>query len=276
MGSGSVGGTLPDVACRSGGLSLSGLTLVTGSLTLDGCTFNLSGTDLLVSKAFTTTGTGGVIMNDTTSVLQLTGPATFGGTGSQLNTGVLVAYGDFVQRGTGTFTPDNAHIVSLLSAQSGAQNQSVTFDDVDKSWFQNLSIALTPGRTVTINSAVKVLGSLIVSGSGGGSLSLPAGLYNQRNGPIAVVGTMGINIGGVINTGSLSFSGGTVTLIGNGTLALGNGSLYLGDNLHLVVNVTGNLVQSLPGQGCTAGKNVTIDGTNQTAVAVLKRACGIE
>ena len=111
-----------------------------------------------------------------------------------------------------------------------------------------------------------------MSGTVGGTLALPVGLANQLNGPITVNGTMELQLGGVINTSSLTLGQGTVTVTGNGLLAA-VGALKLDDNLHLKVNATGTLIGSVP--QCSHGNNVTIDGSNAQAVATLKQLCGL-
>jgi hypothetical protein len=273
--SGSNGGTmrgaLPSVACQSGQYTLSGVTQLSGSLSLTNCSLDVHGQTLTIAQSLSTSSGAGLTMSQASTVT-VNGNASFLGGTMTLTAGNLVVAGNFTQS-NGTFAPSGSHTVTL--GAGGAQSQGVTFDDVTNSWFQNLNVSLVSGKTVTINSAVKVKGAMSVVASTGGTLSLPNGLENQLNGPITISGTMGINLGETINTSSLKLSGGTITLIGSGVLALGNGTLALGDNLDLIVNVTGGLVGSAPAQ-CTHGANVTISGTNGPAVAALKQLCGIQ
>ena len=168
--------------------------------------------------------------------------------------------------------PSGTHTVVI--GPGAAKNPFVTFDDVTGSWFENLTVTLVLGRTVTINSPVRVLGAFNVTSTTGGTLSLAAGLADSPNGPISFSGSLAVNLGGTINTPSLTFGAGTVTLTGSVDHVLSNVALTLGDNLHLFVNVMGNLVD-LESVNCHAGTGVTIAGTNDQAVAALKQACGV-
>jgi hypothetical protein len=268
---GGVRGTLPDVNCQSGQYSLIGVAQLTGALSLSNCVFDLGGKNLFVAKSLMTTAGAGLIMTRPASTMEVGGSATFGGTANQLTGGTLMVSGDFTQSGSGTFAPSGTHTVKI--GPNADQNQRVTFSDVGGSWFQNLTLTVAAGRTVTINSPVMVRGNFLVVGNGG-TLALPVGLANQLNGPITVTGTMTLNLGGIINTSSLAFGHGTVTLTGDGQASLANGTLRLDDDLHLIVNATGNLVGGTPAQ-CVHGSRVTIDGANVQAVAALKLFCGI-
>ena len=188
-------GTLPTVVCQGGVHSLEGATRVVNSISLaGGCVIDLNAQRLTVTENFSSTSSGSVRMVRPADTLQLNALGTFGGTGGELSAGVLSTYGDFSQTTIfSTFAPTGTHLVRLLSRPS-PQNQSVSFVNVNSAYFQNLTIDLAPGRTVTINQAVKVHGTLTVSSgtTGGGTLALPAGLFNQRNGPIVITGTMDV------------------------------------------------------------------------------------
>ncbi|HEY4307264.1 MAG TPA: Ig-like domain-containing protein [Gemmatimonadaceae bacterium] len=267
-------GTLPTTNCQNGVYSLIGQTTINGALTLN-CIIDANGNFLSQNQgAFATTGGGGLIMNASAGRVEINGDATFGGTGSQLSDGQLYIYGSLHQLGGATFPATNAHGVFMFTPQSGAADESITFNDVTNSFFSGLVISMAAGHTFTISQAVQIRGSLGVIGNGG-TLALPAGLFNQRNGRIDLAGPMTASLGGTINAAALNFNSGAFTLTGNGTLSLGNGTLFIGDNVQLVINVTGNLVASPVGGGCTHGVNVSITGSNTTAVAAVKQACGI-
>ncbi len=272
---GSVRGILPAVTCQSGTHSLFGPTQVNGPLTISNCTVDVGGTFLSQTQGdFATASAGGLLMNSTSATVQIAGNATFGGTRSVLSAGQLAVLGNFHQSGTGTFAPTGSHAV-VMSVPQGGADQSITFDDVANSWFVGLNVVLAPAHTFTINSAVQVRGSLVVTGNGG-TLALPAGLAPQQNGRIDLSGPMTVTLGGTINTIGLNFNSGAFTLNGNGTLSLGNGSLTLGNNVQLIINVTGNVILSAPGQGCTAGTGVSITGSNQSAVNAFKQFCHVQ
>jgi len=272
---GGLRGSIETLDCQGGSHLLTGITQITHSMTMSNCQVDLAGTGLAITQNLTMGSGSSIVMNTAPSTVQVFGSATFGGAPSELTAGVLFVEGNFTQTGSGNFAPSGNHTVALGTYDT--KNQVVNFDDVTSSQFENLSIRLVTGKTVTINSAVKVAGALTVVSTGGGTLSLPAGLKNQLNGPISLTGSMAVNLGGVINTSLLSFAGGTVTLTGAAQLALGNGSLNLGDNLHLSVNAMGTLgIDAANPPRCTHGTNVVIDGTNIQAVAVLKQACGIQ
>ena len=266
---GTVRGSLPNVNCQSGQHTLNGPTQLTGTLTLGNCTFDLGAQTLAVAGALTTTAGGGFIMNQTNSVLTA-GAVSFGGTGSQLSAGTLNVLGNFTQTGTGTFAPTiGTHTVALGPS---TQDQSVTYGDLTSSWFQNLDVSVASGRTVSINSAVQVRGNLTIHGTGG-TFALPAGL-TALNGPMVATGTMTLAIGGVVNATSLTLGNGTITVTGSGLVVLGSGTLRLDDNLHLIVNIPGDIMGNIT-TTCTHGSNVTIDGNNTQAIGALRQLCGI-
>jgi hypothetical protein len=274
------GAALPTVQCANGGYRLLGPVQTAGSVAVnDGCDLDLNANSLSVVKDFSTSGSGSIVMTTTGSDLIVLGNATFGGgsEGDRLTTGNVIVNGNFTQTGAGTnFTPALSHNVEI--GTGGAANQTVSISDPATAAFQNLNMTLIGGKTITVASQIRINtdGQFnVVSVNNGGTLDLSDGLVNMLNGPISVAGTMTVKLGGIINTSGLSFAAGTVTLTGSGMLALGNGSLFLGDNLNLVVDVTGTLTGGVPGRGCTHGTNVSITGSNTTAVAVLKQACGI-
>ncbi len=269
---GSMRGTLPSVNCQSGAYSLTGQTQLSGALTMNNCSIDLGGQSLSVAQSLSVGSSAGLLMTQASSTMQIAGNAAFASGGNQLTAGTLSVGGNFVQSGTGTFVPSGTHTVII--GQGGAKNPFVSFDDVTGSWFENLTVMLVSGKTVTINAPVRVLGAFNVTSTTGDTLSLAAGLADSPNGPISVTGSLAVNLGGTINTPSLTFGAGTVTLTGSVDHVLSNVALTLGDSLHLFVNVMGNLVD-LESVNCHAGTGVTISGTNDQAVAALKQACGV-
>jgi adhesin/invasin len=269
---GTMRGALPNVTCQGGHFTLSGLTLISNSLTLSNCVVDLNNQTATVAQNLAMSAGATLVMNQASSALQVAGNASFAGGVSTLSAGSIAFGGDFSVASGGVFAPSGSHTVTL--GLGGPQNQVIRFDDVASSWFQNLNVAMVTGSAVAINSAVRVRGEMRVTASTGGTLSLPVGLSTQGNGPIIVTGTMAIVLGRTITTSSLTLSGGTVTLVGNGVLSLGGGTLQLGDGLTLIVNAMGSLIDSPP-NSCTHGSNVSISGTNTDAVTALKQACGI-
>jgi hypothetical protein len=231
-----------------------------------------SAKELFVARDFSTAGYAGLVMTQPSGAMHVGGSVAFNGARTQLSAGTLFVSGDFTQAGSGTFAAGGTHLVSI--GPSTGQDQSVTFSDLTDSWFENLDVLVSPGRTVTVVSPVKVLGTLDISSTGGGTFALPAGLANQPNGPIVVHGTMTLRLGGTINASALTIGHGTVTVTGDGVLALISGALRFDDDLHLELNATGSLIGDMPVR-CTSGRNVVIDGANGAAVASLKALCGV-
>jgi hypothetical protein len=270
-GESSMRGSLPNVQISGGNYSVATQATVNGSMSLDAGSVDPAGL-LFVIKDLSTSNSGYLSMMQPTSAVFVGGSATFAARSPSgtLTSGVLSVAGNFLQKGSGTFTPTEDHVV-LLNAAS-ATPQTVAFEDVTNSWFQGLSIILAPGGKVTISSAVKILGALDIGADAGGgaTLALPIGLYDQLNGPISIHGTSLVaDLGGVINTSGLVFAAGSsVTLQGTTTLNLANGALAFGANSHVTINVGGQLYPP-SANNCSRGPGVVIDGTNDAAVKLL-------
>jgi hypothetical protein len=265
-------GSLPNVQISGGTYSVATHATVNGSLSIDAGSIDPAGNLLFVTKDLATSGSGTLFMMQEASGVFVSGSATFAarvGSGT-LAAGVLSVAGNFQQNGSGTFTPGDKHVVLLNAASTTPQ--TVTFEDLTNSWFQNLSVILAPGGKVTIGSAVKINGGLDIGADAGGgaTLGLPNGLYNQLNGPISIHGTSLVaDLGGVINTSGLVFAAGSsVTLQGNATLNLANGALAFGANSHVTINVTGRIAPP-SSNNCSRGPGVVIDGSNVDAVKLL-------
>lgn len=270
-------GTMPDVECTSGFHQLGGLTKTTGSFTVGGsCGFELAGFGLDVGKDFATRDGGLLQMDQNGAEMVVGGTTTFAGADESgwLSNGLIVSLGNFVQSGTNSFVGSGTGKVNI--GVGGSTNQSITFADPINSYFQDLSIVLAPGKTVTVPTRMRIVdgGHLVVSGTGG-TLALQQGLANVKNGEVNVIGTGAITVDlhGVVNTSLLRFGGPAITLTGDGTLDLSDGQLLLTDGMTLTVNISGTFIGGPPARGCIRGSNVTITGSNTAAVAALNSLC---
>jgi hypothetical protein len=271
---GSLSGNLPAFLCSSSGAYTFDTFATFESLTNSGCLLSVGFSTVVVQKDFTQTGSGRLQMDQSESFLEVVGTTTFNG-GDQLRLltdGVMLLQGNLVQKGTtGSFTTGGSHNVFMSNA---GQPQTISFEDPAHSSIRQLNLSLLANAPFTIQSALVVQDTLVVSATPGSTLNLMNGL---QSGVIEVFGQGLItNVSGTVTTGGLVFDGGTtITLAGSGGLNIaGSGQvLTLNNDTHLTINVTGTLTVN-PNATCVAGSNVKIDGTTQN-LDLLRRICGL-
>lgn len=229
----------------AGVLRLNGINTYSGTTYLTGGTL-IAGSNLAFGTSLLSVGPGGKIEGVGTAItnnINLTGGATFGGSGDLSVGGIISNTGtqSITKSGYGALTLSNANTFqggTLLSAGtlSVGNNQALGSGDLTVDG----ASTLTSTRSVTLNNKVALAANLTVGGdnnitlnnvvSGGAS----AKLIKTGNGNLVLGGTNNFQGGIELNGGTVTASnsngglgGGTLTVTGNGRLVYGTAMLAM-------------------------------------------------
>jgi hypothetical protein len=197
-------------------------TMSIGTLSVTGGSFVMGGNTIAVTGNFSTSGSGTLTMANAFDSLDINGNASFGGSTSTLNAGVIRLAGNFAQTGSTSFRglAQSAAVAHRVRIVGG--NSTINFADPVNSFFRRLLVAKNAGTSATITSDVRTTffsmagGTYSMNGSAGppmtrliadtvagassGSVSLQSPLVLVVN--AALVDSNVINVDTVVFAGS--------------------------------------------------------------------------
>jgi hypothetical protein len=255
---GTLSGTIPNLVVWEN-VTLGGTVNVTGTATVSGGLLTLAGNTMTVDGAFSTSGTGILVMNDAADVLNIT-DATFdgGSTDTYLSAGTMNVTGNFVQASTNS-TTSFAASGTHLTVFNGTGPQSISFANPGDalSHFQDLQVTNTAQVNFGFFASANILGSFTIDG--GGSASLVDNIITVGGDfSTAGSGTLSMTQGEGGSTldvaGNVTFGGGSTDgILTAGTLAVGgsfqqlstNSSLSFAPSLNHTTRFDGAIVQTI-------------------------------
>ena len=238
-----------------GTVTLGGTVSVTSNAVVGGTgRLTMGGGTMTVAGAFSTTGSGALIMNNAADVLNVN-DVTFSGDPSSPSAGILNVTGNFVQGPSGSSTAFAA-TGTHLTVFNGAGAQSAVFNNpgAAASRFQELQVTNSAQVNFGFCGSAEILGSILVDGSGsvnlaGADATVGGDFSTAESGTLSMSSdecTPNLNI-----AGNATFAGGGTGTLTSGTLMVGGNFTQSGAATSFVA--TGSHSTALTSDGPTAG-----------------------
>ncbi len=238
-----------------------------------GATFDLAGSSQTIGVLTGGGANGGNVTLGAGGILTVgnAASATFNGAISDSGGGGIVKQGNGLWTLTGSNTYTGQTSINGGTLQVGANNLGASIGSSNGIVFGGGALVFTPGDTMNVPSPISGNGNVSMTGSG--NLIL-AGVNSFNGNTVASAGTLTLTNDASVGTGSIEIvnantlavaNGATVTLAANQNLtidATGPSIAGLG-----VLNVNGNFINKVGGQGHTLNNQITLNLDGNTYLA---------